>query len=108
MPPPPSQASAGRAMGNRPLYAAPPGLDDRQRYSRGISPAAIDLLRRRAVIGVLGFEDVGDVGLRVAVDQRKPTALDLHHDPMALLEAVIAAVQVDHVLLDLARLDGRG
>ena len=37
-------------------------------------------------------EDVGHVALRVPVDEGKPGALDLHHDPVALLEGV------EHVL----------
>ena len=36
----------------------------------------------------LGFENVVHVLLRVAVNQRKPGALDVHHDPVPLLEGM--------------------
>ena len=52
---------------------------------------------------VLGLEDVRHERLRVAVDQGEPGALDLHHDLVPLLEAVIVPVQVDRVFLDRGR-----
>lgn len=40
-----------------------------------------------------GLENVVDVFLRVAVDQREPSALDLDHDPMAGLKGVMHILQ---------------
>ena len=51
----------------------------------------VDALGRRPVIRGLGQEDVLDEGLRIAVDQREPGALDLDHDLVALEEAVVGA-----------------
>ena len=53
--------------------------------------------------GVPGFEDVGDKALRVPVDQGKPGTLHLHHDLVSLAETMMAPMQVDGVIIDLAR-----
>ena len=47
----------------------------------GRVPDAVGL---RPEVGCLRLEDVGHLGLRVAVVERKPGALHLHHDPVAL------------------------
>ena len=45
-----------------------------------VAPAPIDALRRLHVVRRLGEEDVRHEGLRVAVVEREPARLDLHHD----------------------------
>src|SRR6266404_8642520 len=74
--------------------------------ARGFLPHDRDLDARRVPGGVpdamslgpkirrLRPEDVGDAGLRVAVVQREPGALDLHHDLVAPLERIGLLVQV--------------
>ena len=54
---------------------------------------------------VLRLEDVRHELLRIAVDQREPRALHLHHDLVPLPEPVMLHVQVDRVLLHLVRRD---
>src|SRR5437762_173448 len=49
----------------------------RQHEMRRRLARAVHLHCRRAVVGGLGLEDVGDVRLRVAVDNREPRALHL-------------------------------
>ncbi len=56
-------------------------------------------------VAVLGFEDIRNEFLRVAVDQGEPSAADLDHDLVPLLEAVVAPVQIDRVFFYLARYD---
>ena len=36
----------------------------------------------------LGEVDVRDIGLRIAIDEREPSALNLDHQTMSLLKAV--------------------
>lgn len=49
----------------------------------------MDAMELRLEVVLLGFENVLDPGLRIAVDERKPTALDLDHQPVAGLERVV-------------------
>src|SRR2546425_12772667 len=42
----------------------------------------IDALGRLHIVFRFGEKDVGDEGLRVAVIEREPGGLDLHHDPV--------------------------
>ena len=58
---------------------------------RGALAAAEDALRRRLKVRVSRQEDIRHEALRVAIDQREPGALDLHHDPVARTEHVIVA-----------------
>ena len=44
------------------------------------SGRVIDALRGFLKVAGLGPEDIGDEGLRVAVVEREPARLDLHHD----------------------------
>jgi hypothetical protein len=46
-------------------------------------------LRGLHVIRGLGKEDVGHKGLRVAIVEREPARLDLHHDPVAGQEYMV-------------------
>src|SRR5262249_35528838 len=52
------------------------------------------MLRRLLIVRGLRFEDVAHEFLRVAVIEREPSALDLHHDAVTFLEYVIRGVQV--------------
>src|SRR5712692_8192846 len=53
---------------------------------------AINSLRRLPVVGLLRFKDIRHEHLRVAIDNRKPAALHLHHDMVPFLENVIRRV----------------
>src|SRR5690606_12175759 len=53
-------------------------------------------------------EDVVDVSLWIAIVQRKPAALDLHHYPMPRCECMKHLRHADRVLLDLVRRNGLG
>jgi len=49
---------------------------------------AVDAVSRLDEVFRRGLEDVGHVGLRIAIHEREPAALDLHHHPVAALEGV--------------------
>ena len=66
----------------------------------------VDTLHGFAVVLRLCPENVRYEGLGIAVDERKPAALDLDHDPVSLEKAVIGLVQVEAVFLDPVRGDG--
>src|SRR5579864_5396618 len=72
---------------------------DPQRHMRWKPRRAVDALPRPLEITVLGLKNVGHIFLRVAVDQREPGAVDLHHDAVAFPEAVMVPVQVDGVFV---------
>src|SRR5690242_3257034 len=67
--------------------------------SEGLGPE--NALGSGDVIRVFGFENVLDVPLRIAVNHGEPGALNLRHDPVALLKAMIFLVQVDVKFRDL-------
>src|SRR5687767_13880048 len=62
----------------------------------------IDAMRGPLVILALGPSDVGHEALRVAVVERKPTALNLHHNPMPRQERMIHMWQCDTIGQNLA------
>src|SRR5438105_4318322 len=64
-------------------------LADDGQADPGAFAAGEHLLRGRAVVAWLGEEDVGDVGLRVAVVEGEPARLDLDHQAVAGLDHVI-------------------
>jgi len=66
---------------------------------------AIYALRGLAKIRSFRIEDVGHERLRFAINNGKPRALYLHHDPMAFQERVIVGMQVNFVFQWLARRD---
>src|ERR1044072_2727133 len=57
-------------------------------------------LRGRFKVTLFREEDVGDEGLRISIDYRKPRALNLNHDAVATLEGVIVRRKSDLVLVD--------
>jgi hypothetical protein len=61
-------------------------LDHRQLDVRRLGARVEDALGCLLMVARLGEKDVGNEGLRVAVVEREPARLDLHHDPMAGLE----------------------
>src|SRR5260370_4464374 len=63
-----------------------------QAHVRRILRRAMDALLGGLEVRLLRLEDVGYVLLRIAVDQRKPRALHLDHDSVALTKAVVAPV----------------
>src|SRR5258708_1211832 len=67
---------------------------DHDFYAGRILLRAVDGLRGFLVVGFLGFENIGHEFLRVAVVQREPSALYLHHDAVAFFEDVVGGVQV--------------
>jgi len=52
-------------------------------------------LRGDLIVLKLRLKDILDEFLRVAIVERKPGALHLHHHAMTFLETVIGAVQID-------------
>ena len=62
---------------------------------------AEDALRRGPVVRITREKDVIHKRLWVAIIEREPTALDLHHDSVALKEGVVVGVQIDFVFNDL-------
>src|SRR6266852_9078605 len=66
----------------------------------------VNLLRGCLIIRFLRFKNIRHELLRIAVVQRKPRALNLHHTAMALLEHVIGRVQIDGVRSNLTGHDG--
>ena len=65
-------------------------------------------LRRLAVIPRLGPENIRHECLRIAVVERKPARLDLHHDAMARQEDVIRRGQGEAIEQRLVGGDGLG
>src|SRR5579871_6580756 len=61
------------------------------------------LLTGGLIIVILGFKDIGDIFLRISVNQGEPTALNLYHDLVPLAETMMAPVQIDFVLIHLPR-----
>ncbi len=57
-------------------------------------------LRRDLIIGWLGVENILDEFLWIAIIQRKPCALHLHHNAMSFLERVIVRPEVYRVFVD--------
>src|ERR1039458_2529978 len=55
-------------------------LDHRQHHRAGRLRRAVDALGGFHVVRGVGFPNVGDVFLRVAVVDREPRALHLHHE----------------------------
>src|SRR5580704_6119686 len=90
---------------NRPLVARS-CRRKRKHDSRRIFLGAVDSLSRLLIVRFLRFEDVGYKFLRIAVDDREPGALDLHHDAMALFENVIRGVQINRERRDRVWRDG--
>src|SRR5574340_257934 len=86
--------------------AAPSLRHYRQDYTGSSRLAAKDPLPRRHVILILGLEDIVHELLRIAVDQREPRALHLHHDLVSLQEGMVVGVQAEPVLQRLVRRDG--
>src|SRR5260370_38729341 len=65
----------------------------------------VDLLLRLAIILWLGPEDAWDEGLRIAVVEREPAGLHLHHDAVAGQKDVVCGGQVEAIELRLSRSD---
>src|SRR5690348_1852732 len=57
--------------------------DHGQGDEAGLAGCVVHALRRLHVVGRLRLEDVGHEGLRIAVVQREPARLHLHHQPVA-------------------------
>src|SRR5580765_7692352 len=82
------------------------GWDDRKVDKGGLIRRVIDALGSLAVVDGFCPENVGDEGLRVAVIQREPAGLDLHHDAMAGKEDVVGSGQNDAIGERLVGFDG--
>src|SRR6266545_5150620 len=76
-----------------------------QAHVRGKPRRTIHALLGDLEVGVCGLEDVRDILLRIAVVEREPGALHLHHDLVPLAEAVMAPMQIDSVFIDFVRSD---
>src|SRR5580704_536443 len=73
------------------------GGDQRKFDEAAVSGAMVYALSGLAIIGRLGPEDVGHEGLRVAVVEREPARLDLHHDAMAGQEDVVGVGEIEAI-----------
>src|SRR5215472_5134668 len=75
-----------------------------RQIDEGGGPAGV-IHALRGLLVVLGAREeyVVDVGLRIAVVERKPARLDLHHQAVAGQEHVVHLRQREAVLLHLAR-----
>src|ERR1700687_5586456 len=94
-------ASANRAV--------PSALSDhRQIDETRRAPGMKDPLRGLAVVSGPGEENVRYVGLWVAVVEREPARLDLHHDAVARQKHMVHVRQCEPVALHLARRKGAG
>ena len=76
----------------------PRRLHHRHRDVRRIPARAEHSLGRRLKVRLFREEDVRHESLRVAIDHREPSALNLHHDPVSLLEDVIVGRKSDLVV----------
>src|SRR5271154_2853920 len=75
-------------------------------HAGGETVGAIDVLRGLLVVALFGFENIGYKLLRVAIVEREPSALHLHHDAMTLFKDVVRGVKVDGERRYFARSDG--
>src|SRR5580692_5140041 len=82
--------------------------DQREFDEAGIAGAMVNALSGFAIVGRLGPEDVGDEGLRVAVVEREPARLDLHHDAMAGEEDVVGVGEIEAIKKRFIGGDGLG
>src|SRR5258706_12542438 len=73
--------------------------------ARRVIGGAVSAVGRFGEVFWLGEINIGDELLRVAVHQREPGALDLHHQAVILLEAVQDVEELDLDLRRLARLE---
>src|SRR5579871_2306827 len=80
--------------------------DDRQIDVAGRVPGVEHALRGFDVITRPGKENVVDVSLRIAVVERKPARLDLHHDAVPGQEYVVHLRQREAIALHAARGNG--
>ena len=67
-----------------------------------------DRLGRRFIVLRLGLEDIRHKGLRIAVIEREPARLDLHHDAMTRQERVVGGRERETIALRRVRRDRRG
>ena len=68
----------------------------------------INALRGCDVIGRGGLVDAGHEFLRVAIDDRKPRGLNLHHDAMSFQEDMVVIAQRDVPFVGLSGISGCG
>ena len=80
--------------------------DHRQFDEARLARRVVDPLRGFSIILRLGPEDVVDEGLRIAVVEREPARLNLHHDAVARQEDVVRRGQGEAVEQRLAGRDG--
>ena len=64
------------------------------------------MLRGFLKVRFFRFKDIWNKFLRIAVVEREPSALDLHHDAVTFFENVIRRVQVNRKQRDFARFEG--
>src|SRR5438132_5125650 len=76
---------------------------DWKRDMRRILRRAIDAVRGRSEIGSLCLKDVRHEGLRIAIDEREPRALHLHHQTMSFEKRVVLRVEAPGVFRDRVR-----
>ena len=76
-----------------------PSLHDGQIDETGVGGGMIDLLLGLLIVGWLGEEDVGHIGLRVTIVEWKPARLHLHQNAMTGKKDVVRVGQVEAIRL---------
>src|SRR5690242_21555778 len=69
----------------------------RQLNKAGLIRGVVNTLCGFVVVGGLGPENIGHKGLRIAVVEREPARLDLHHDAVARKENMIRGREIKFV-----------
>src|SRR5882762_10324678 len=89
--------------------AVPSALSDHRQIDEARrAPRMEDPLRGLAVVAGFGKKNVRHVGLWVAVVEREPARLDLHHDAVARQKHMVHVRQCELVALHLTRRNGTG
>src|SRR5688500_16021721 len=80
-------------------------LHDRQFDEAGLLRREPDALRCRTIVAWLRFSDILDERLRIAVVQREPARLNLHHQPVSGKKRVIRLGHTHAIRRNLSGLD---
>src|SRR5437899_12910657 len=86
---PPKCTTTRNGTGSTPHRHTSGRGDDRQLDEAGLPRCMVEALRGFAIVAGLGPENIGDKSLRIAVVEREPARLNLHHDAVAGQEHVI-------------------
>src|SRR5437764_41723 len=98
-----SSTSRRKLSHTSPSATYEPFFDNRQRDMRRILVRPPHSLLGGLVVRVLGLEDIRHIGLRISVDYRKPSALNLDHNLVSLKKTMVIIVDIDRVFVDFVR-----